>query len=156
MNISATKIELVKDLLDTNSEVVLKHIKAILKRYKTDLWDDLTENQKQSVKKAKKQLEKIREMDFKIIWSPEAEETFETIISYLEREIKKFIVETEKTVFLLTQNPFLFRGSEKENVYEALVGKQNLLLYQISETSGKVELLSFWDTRQDPNSKFNK
>jgi hypothetical protein len=58
MNISATKIELLKDLLETNSEVVLKHIKAVLKSYKTDLWDDLTENQKQSVKRAKKQLEK--------------------------------------------------------------------------------------------------
>jgi plasmid stabilization system protein ParE len=100
-------------------------------------------------------------MDFKIIWSPEAEETFENVVSYLEenwteRETKKFILDAEKTFFLLTQNPFLFRGSEKENIYEALVGKQNLLLYQISETSRRVELLSFWDTRQDPNSKFNK
>ena len=58
MNISATKVELVKDLLDTNSEAVLKHIKAVLKSYKTDLWDELSDNQKQSVKKAKKQLEK--------------------------------------------------------------------------------------------------
>lgn len=58
MNISATKVELVKDLLETNSEVVLKHIKAVLKSYKTDLWDELSDSQKQSVKKARKQLEK--------------------------------------------------------------------------------------------------
>lgn len=58
MNISATKVELVKDLLNTNSEMVLKHIKAVLNSYKTDLWDELSEKQKQSVKKARKQLEK--------------------------------------------------------------------------------------------------
>lgn len=100
-------------------------------------------------------------MDFKIIWSPEAERTFDAIINYLEenwseKEIRNFIVETEKTIFLLKHNPFLFRGSEKENIYEALVGKQNLLLYQVSETSKRIELLSFWDTRQDPGSKFHK
>jgi len=58
MNISVTKVELAKNLLDTNSEVILKHVKAILNSYKTDLWDELNESQKQSVKKAQKQLEK--------------------------------------------------------------------------------------------------
>ena len=98
-------------------------------------------------------------MAFKIIWSKEAEDTFDTIISYLEenwshKEIRKFILETEKIASLLQQNPFLFRGSEKENIYEVLVGKQNLLLYQINERHKRVELLSFWDTKQYPESKF--
>ena len=100
-------------------------------------------------------------MAFKIIWSPEAEKTFEAIIDYLEkhwteREIRKFVLSTQKTVSLLQQNPFLFRGSEKATIYEVLVSKHNLLLYQISENSKKVELLSFWDTRQNPLSKFDK
>ena len=58
MNISVTKVELAKNLLDTNSEVILKHVKAVLNSYKTDLWDDLSEVQKQSVITARKQLEK--------------------------------------------------------------------------------------------------
>lgn len=58
MDISVTKVELLKNLLDTDSEVILKHIKAVLNCYKTDLWDELSEVQKQSVKKAQKQLEK--------------------------------------------------------------------------------------------------
>lgn len=100
-------------------------------------------------------------MAFKIIWSKEAEDTFDTIICYLEenwshKEIRKLILETEKIVSLLQQNPFLFRGSEKENIYEVLVGKQNLLLYQINERNKRVELLSFWDTIQYPDSKFKK
>ena len=57
MNISVTKVELAKNVLDTNSEVILKHIKAILNSYKTDLWDELSDVQKHSVKRAKKQLE---------------------------------------------------------------------------------------------------
>lgn len=58
MNISVTKVELAKNLLDTNSEIILKHVKAVLNSYKTDLWDDLNEAQKKSVKIARKQLEK--------------------------------------------------------------------------------------------------
>jgi len=100
-------------------------------------------------------------MAFKVIWSPEAESTFDDIINYLEsewseKEIQKFIFNTEKIISLRRQNPFLFRGSEKEAIYEALIGKQNLLLYQIKEDSKRIELLSFWDTRQNPESKFDK
>ncbi len=100
-------------------------------------------------------------MAFKIIWLPEAEKTFEAIIEYLEkywieRGIKKFVIATHKTVFLLEQNLFLFKGSEKVTIYEVLVSKNNLLVDQISEKSKKVKLLSFWDTRQNPQSKFYK
>jgi plasmid stabilization system protein ParE len=52
-------------------------------------------------------------MAFKIVWSKEAEDTFEEIISYLEikwteKEIKKFVSETSKIVSILKKNPFLF------------------------------------------------
>ena len=65
-------------------------------------------------------------MAYKIIWSPEAIQTFEKIIEYLDehwtsREITKFIEHTEQVIVYLQQNPYLFRGSEKENVYEVLV-----------------------------------
>jgi hypothetical protein len=58
MNISVTKVQLAKDLLNSNSEALLQQIKAILSSYNTDLWDELTDVQKQSVKKAQKQIEK--------------------------------------------------------------------------------------------------
>jgi mRNA-degrading endonuclease toxin of MazEF toxin-antitoxin module len=56
MNIQAQKIELTKQLLEINSEVVLKQIKALLTAHKTDLWDELSDEQKASVKRAKTQL----------------------------------------------------------------------------------------------------
>lgn len=100
-------------------------------------------------------------MAFKIVWSKEAEDTFENIISYLEvkwteKEIRKFVSETEKVVSIMRKNPFLFRGSDKAKIFEALIGKQNLLIYQINETEKRVELLLFWDARQNPKSKFIK
>lgn len=56
MNIQAQKIELAKQLLNINSEVILKQIKALLNAHATDLWDELSEEQKKSVKRAKSQL----------------------------------------------------------------------------------------------------
>ncbi len=56
MNISLAKVEITKNILETESEVVLKHIKAILHAYKHDLWDELSDAQKKSVKKAQAEL----------------------------------------------------------------------------------------------------
>ena len=100
-------------------------------------------------------------MAYKIIWSPEAEKTFDEVIEYLQnnwtkKEIKNFIKKTEEIILILHNNPYLFRGSEKVSIYEALIGKQNLLIYQINESKKKVELLNFWDTRQNPKGKFEK
>ncbi len=97
-------------------------------------------------------------MAYEVIWSPEAEATFDNIVEYLNRhwtskEIIRFIKRTEEVIFLLVQNPYLFRGSDKENIFEVLVTKQNLLLYQVVESDKRVELISFWDTRQNPKTK---
>jgi hypothetical protein len=56
MNLQAEKIELAKQLFDVKSKVILNQIKALLAAHKTDLWDDLTDEQKASIKKAKTQL----------------------------------------------------------------------------------------------------
>lgn len=100
-------------------------------------------------------------MAYKVIWSPEAILTFDNIIEYLHenwtsKEVVRFIERTEDVIFLLEQNPYLFRGSDKENIHEALVTKQNLLLFQIIESHKQVELISFWDTRQNPKEKLSQ
>lgn len=100
-------------------------------------------------------------MAYKIIWSPEAINLFDKIILYLSenwssKEVGNFIADVEHTISLLEKNPFLFRGSSKENVHEALITKHNLLLYQINEDDHNVELLSFWDNRKNPKKKFKK
>lgn len=56
MNVQAEKIAITKAILNINSEIVLKHVKAVLSSYKTDLWDELSNEQKASVKRARTQL----------------------------------------------------------------------------------------------------
>jgi plasmid stabilization system protein ParE len=97
-------------------------------------------------------------MAYKVIWSPKAEKTFDIVIDYLQRnwtnkQIKTFITETQWVLRMLTKNPYMFRGSEKENIHETLITKHNLVLYQINNKEKKVELLSFFDTRKDPKKK---
>ena len=99
-------------------------------------------------------------MAYKIIWSPKALETFENVIQYLEenwsdKQIVSFVSETERVIKLISKNPYLFRGSEKENIFEAVITKHNLLLYQLNVEAKEVELLAIFDTRQHPKKKFS-
>jgi plasmid stabilization system protein ParE len=100
-------------------------------------------------------------MAYKIIWAPEAIQTLEKIVIYLsdnwsDKEVSNFLDKVENTIKILEKNPSLFRGSVSQNVHEALITKHNLLLYQIVEKENKVELLIFWDTRQNPAKKHQK
>ena len=92
----------------------------------------------------------------KIIWTPEAESSFESVIGYLqehwsEREIIKFIQRAEIVIRHIERHPLSYRTAGKEDVREALVTKQNLLLYRIQ--GKEIYLLSFWDTRKNPAKK---
>lgn len=92
----------------------------------------------------------------KIIWTPEAENTFDQVIAYLEehwteKEIRKFIKKTNEVIHHISFHPLAYRSAGKDDIREALITKQNLLLYRIS---GKViYLLYFWDTRKNPVKK---
>ena len=96
-------------------------------------------------------------MAHKIIWLPKAEKRYEEIIDWLhnnwtEREIANFIARTDDVVELISINPDLYRRSEKRNIRQALITKHNLLLYR--KKGNKVELITFFDTRQKPSKKF--
>ena len=82
-------------------------------------------------------------MSYKIIWAPLALETFDKTIEYLninwtEKEVKKFVNKTFETIEFLKESPYIFRGSEKESIYEAIIDKNNLLIYQIDEEKKKL------------------
>jgi plasmid stabilization system protein ParE len=92
----------------------------------------------------------------KIIWTPEAEKTFDSVLDYLdkhwsERELKNFVERVSSVIEHIRRHPLSYRSAGKEDVREALVTKQNLLLYR---TSGNIiYLLYFWDTRKNPERK---
>ena len=96
-------------------------------------------------------------MDYQIIWLPKAEIRYQEIIEYLEynwndKVIEKFIAQTEKVLSQIKQRPTLFRRSAKMNIHEVLITKHNLLIYRIN--GSKIELFTFFDTRQEPKKKW--
>lgn len=96
-------------------------------------------------------------MERQIIWTPQAEKTLTQIVEYLEenwteKEVKKLFVKIDKTISLIQQNPKVFRClSKKSSLYEALVTKQNVLIYKIINDC--IYLITFWDTRRNPKKK---
>ncbi len=92
-------------------------------------------------------------MAHQIVWLPKAEEHFEELITYLQKnwsdkEIESFVNQTEKVLSFISQHPRLYRSSKKKDIHEALITKHNLLLYKVLSTH--IELLTFFDTRQNP------
>lgn len=89
-------------------------------------------------------------------WTPEAEETFDAIIEYLannwtEREIKHLVKSTMKVIELISEHPKMYRLTNRKNTREALITPHNLLAYKIYPN--RIDLLMFWDTRQNPSKK---
>lgn len=96
-------------------------------------------------------------MDFEIIWLPKAERRFAEIIEYLQykwndKVITDFIKKTERVLQQVKRNPRLFRHSGQMNIHQVLITKHNMLLYRIN--GNLIELLTFFDTRQNPKKKF--
>ncbi len=95
-------------------------------------------------------------MALKVIWLPKAEHNFQSVIDYLEgnwtiKEVQNFVQLTDKTIQYIKVFPRLFRKSKRKNVYEALITKHNLMIYQIR--NNQIEILTFFDTRQHPKKK---
>ena len=92
----------------------------------------------------------------KIIWTPEAEKSFEAVIDYLQkhwsqRELEKFIEQVNNIVYHITRHPLAYRKGAKDDIREALITKHNLLLYRIlGET---IYILYVWETRKNPLKK---
>jgi predicted transcriptional regulator len=49
MNIQLEKLELMKQLLETENPSIIEAIKAIFKKEKKDFWDELTQEQKEEI-----------------------------------------------------------------------------------------------------------
>jgi plasmid stabilization system protein ParE len=93
-----------------------------------------------------------------IKWTIEAEEKFDEILLYLENnwtasEVEKFIEATTKVLNYISEYPLMFRKSKKKNIHEALITEKQLLIYKVKPQH--IELITFWDNRQNYNNKKN-
>jgi len=96
-------------------------------------------------------------MAMKVRWTPEADDNFESIINYLEKEwseneIRKFVQKTQKIILQIGINPNMFKASGKEEIRKVVITKQTSLFYHVDEKANLITLLSFWDNRKNPEN----
>jgi len=68
MDIKALKLELVRQILATESKVLLDKMLKTLKKEERDFWAELSEDQKVEVEIARKQLEKGEFEDWDVVY----------------------------------------------------------------------------------------
>jgi len=93
---------------------------------------------------------------YSIYWTPHALGELAETIEYLEqnftvKELKKLAQSIENVTQLLSNNPRLFRLSEKEGVYQVPVLKFNTMYYQVKDN--QIEIVSFFSNRKSPNKR---
>jgi len=99
-------------------------------------------------------LEKTMKSGFNIIWSDEAKNNLLCIIDYFEtnwneKGLRNFFEKFEKTLQLISQNPQIFRLTNKrKNVRKCVFSKQTSIYYKFE--NNKVYLITLFDNRQNP------
>ena len=91
---------------------------------------------------------------YTVIWSPTARLSYYKVIEYLIEkwtfnELEAFIDRTEEVITHICNNPLLYPYSVKGNAHKCVVVKQISLFYIVRDDI--IELLVFWDNRQDPD-----
>ena len=93
----------------------------------------------------------------KVSWTPKALETYISNIEYLEakwneREVKKFIADTEKKNKTLSFQPNVGspRNKKHHDIRQTLIHKRVSLIYRYKSRKKEIELLLFWNTWQNP------
>lgn len=90
-----------------------------------------------------------------IIWSPESEEDFSDILTYLISEwnlkiAENFIKDINYSVGNISRNPHLYSiAFEPEKIRSCVISKHNTLFYTLIKD--KITILRIFDTRQNPN-----
>ena len=93
-------------------------------------------------------------MGLQIYYTQNARQTLNTTYNFIIdkfgiRTAEKFTIKAEKTIALIAEHPYMFKASViDENVRIALISNQTSLFYRVTETS--IDILFFWDNRQDP------
>ncbi len=91
-----------------------------------------------------------------IEWSVKAQDTFDGIIAYLEkewteREVINFVNRVNEKLELLCVFPRLgIPNSKKKNSYRTLIHKKVTLVYHYKPIKKEIILITFWNNLQNP------
>lgn len=92
----------------------------------------------------------------KISWTSTVRTTYFRVIDYLEKEwtkaeIENFVHQVEMVLGQIAVNPKMFEASKKKkNVRKGFITKHNTQYYRVRTRKMELELITFWDNRQDP------
>ncbi|MFF5379624.1 type II toxin-antitoxin system RelE/ParE family toxin [Pedobacter suwonensis] len=95
-------------------------------------------------------------MALSIFYTKRAKETITLVYlsiqqKFGDRVANKFIKKTEKTIKLISEQPYMFKESSFEiNVRIALITKQTSIFYRV--TNDSIHILFFWNNLQEPLS----
>lgn len=94
-----------------------------------------------------------------IIWMPEALANLEDIVNYLESEwtedqASTFIRRLDHLVHLIAKGGVSFQRSIVADCHRVPITPHNVLYYKIA--GDKLEILSIWDSRRDPDTNPNR
>ena len=93
-------------------------------------------------------------MSLPVIWSPASREEYAEILQYVNSEFGtdaalRVMDKIEATIEHIASFPRAYPFSEiRPDIHKAVISPQTSLLYRIAET--QIQLLHFWDNRQDP------
>jgi len=91
-------------------------------------------------------------MSVPVFWTDEAQETFESIVNFIEykwgfNSAKKFVNKANKTIASIADHPYIFKAVYPSSHRQAVITGQTSL-YEVN--SNYIALIFFWDNRQEP------
>lgn len=96
-------------------------------------------------------------MSFVVKWTTEAKFTLNENLDYLSKEwdvltINNFLDRIDEVVSSIEHNPHLYPVyRESDEVHKCVVNKHITLFYRVVN-SARIDLITFWNTHQDPKS----
>ena len=91
----------------------------------------------------------------KIIWTPEAKDSFSQNLDYLLAEwgdqvTSDFLDRVDEVILRLSKNPKIYPViNPSDNIHRCVVVKQISLYYRIVSTT-QIDLITFWNNFQNP------
>ena len=94
-------------------------------------------------------------MNFLINWTPESENTFNQNLEYLSHEwdrsvLNSFLDRVEEILEKIKSNPNLYPFHRIEDKVHKCVVHERIVLYYKVVNEEAIDLLTFWNTYQDP------
>lgn len=100
---------------------------------------------------------------YSIIWSTLAEITFADEIEFIfekwnQVEVDKFDDLVRENLNRISKNPLIGNQKLNVNVYSLVISKQTTLYYSFSDKEKTINLILFWNNKQNPKllNKFLK